>query len=62
MSPVVYDATENLRFGSAKFKFSGWRVDVEVYRYGDAEMYTLSIAVDCWHLDWQVSSVAQIFH
>ena len=59
---LFMNATENPRFGSAKFKFSGRRVDVEVYRYGDAEMYTLSIAVDCWHLDWQVSSVAQISH
>jgi hypothetical protein len=54
--------TENLRFGSAKFKFSGRRVDVEVYPCGEAEIYTLSIAVDCWHLDWQVSSMVQIFH
>jgi hypothetical protein len=56
------NTTENLGFGSAKFKFSGRRVDVEVYPCGDAEMYTLSIAVVCWHLDWQVSSVAQISH
>jgi len=33
---------------------------VEAWPRGEAEMDTLSIGVDCWHLDWQVSSVAQI--
>ena len=58
------NATENLMFKSAKFKFSDKYVDVEVYSHEDTEKYTLSkvsITVDCWHLDWQVSSAAQIF-
>jgi hypothetical protein len=53
-------ATENLRFTSAKFEFSAGTVNIEVYPYEGAEMYALSIFVDCWHLDRQVSFVAQI--
>ena len=58
------NATENLRFKSAKFKISDKGVDVEVYPYEGAEMYGLSIAtsIDCSHLNWQVSSVEQIFN
>jgi len=33
--------------------------DVELH-LRDAEILPLVIAVDCWHLDWQVSSMAQI--
>ena len=54
------NATENLTFKSAKFMFSDNSVGVRVYPHEEAEMYALSIAVDCWHLDWQVSSAAQI--
>jgi hypothetical protein len=54
------NTTENLRFLSAKFEFSDERLDVEVYPSRGAETYALSITVDCWHLDWQVSSAAQI--
>jgi hypothetical protein len=54
------NATENLTFKSAKFWFFDKYVVVEVYPHEEAEMYALSIAVKCWHLDWQVSSVAQI--
>jgi hypothetical protein len=53
--------TENLRFDSAKFQFFREEVYVEVYLHGEAEMYALALKVYCWHLDWQVSSVAQIF-
>jgi len=28
----------------------------------EAKTFAFSINVDCWHLDWQVSSVAQIFN
>jgi hypothetical protein len=56
------NATENLRFKSAKFKIFDKGVDVEVYPYEGAEMYALSIAIDCSDLDWQVSSVEQIFN
>ena len=56
--------TENLRFKSAKFKFSGDDVDVEVYPRdaADTGMYSLSVCVRCSHLGSQVSSVAQIFN
>ena len=55
------NATENLRFKSAKFKFSDKKVEVDVYPHEGAEMYALNIGVECFHLDWQVSSAAQIF-
>ena len=55
------DTIENPGFDSAIFKFSNGRVDVKAYSRGEAgKKDTLSIAVDCWHLDWQVSSMAQI--
>ena len=54
------DTTENLRFKSVKFKFSDQQVEVEVYSHEKAKMHALSIFVYGWHLDWQVSSAAQI--
>ena len=56
------NAAENLVFKSAKFKFSDKEVEVDVYPHEEAEMYALSITVFCLHLDWQVSSAAQIFN
>ena len=53
--------TENLRFNRAEFYFYREDVSVEVYPPG-AETEAFSMIVDCWHLDWQVSSVAQIFN
>ena len=55
------NATENLTFKSAKFKFFNERLDLWVCPHEEAEMYALSITVSCCHLDWQVSSAAQIF-
>jgi hypothetical protein len=55
------DTTESLRFKSATFEFFDEYVNVEVYPYEEAKMAALSITVNCWHLDWQVSSAAQIF-
>jgi hypothetical protein len=52
--------TENLRFDGAKFEFYTDRVNVAVYLRGGAQMHALSIMVDCWHLDWQLSSITQI--
>ena len=51
---------ENLKFDGASFKFVNGRVGVEVYPRGEAGIQALSIAVDCWHLDWQVSTMTQI--
>ena len=60
------NTTENLRFGDGKLQFFDEYVDVEVYpreeTEDEAEMYAFHIRVHCWHLDWQVSSVAQILH
>ena len=57
------NTTENLRFDTAKFLFDDKRVRVEVYPPGEAKMKAAFIInVFCWHLDWQVSSVAQIFN
>jgi hypothetical protein len=55
--------TENFRFDRAKFNFYSERVYVainppETNMPDDA----FSMNVDCWNLDWQVSSVAQIFN
>jgi hypothetical protein len=57
------NTTENLAFESAVFRFSRERVNVNVNPRKEGESfqaYTLSIRVDSLHLDWQVSSVAQI--
>ena len=56
------NAAENLRFGSAKFRFFRDGVDVRVYPRKEAEMPVFGINVLCWHLDWQVSSMAQIIN
>jgi len=56
------NTTENLKFSHAEFLFSDKRVDVEVYPHEEAKTFALSIVVDCWHLDRQVSSAAQIFN
>ena len=65
------NATDDLTFKSAKFMFSDKELyvdlyplepDVELYPHEEAEMYTLSVAVECWHLDWQVFAAAQIFN
>jgi hypothetical protein len=61
--PQFLERTENLRFDRAKFHFSSERVYVE---FNPPEtkmpMDVFSLNIDCWHLDWQVSSVAQIFN
>ncbi len=54
-------SAENLRFDSADFEFSDRRVRVELY-HREVEACVFSTRVYCWHLDWQVSSVAQIFN
>ena len=56
------NTTMNFRFDFAKFEFSRDKVHVKVYPREETVTYPLSIVVGCWHLDWQVSSVAQIFN
>jgi hypothetical protein len=55
--------TENIRLGRASFHFESEEVYVRVdppENNMPEEVFT--IFVDCWHLDGQVSSVAQIFN
>ncbi len=54
-------ATENLRFGSATFKFYKTHVCVEVHPHLGATIYNFSLTIHCKDLDWQVVSTAQIF-
>ena len=55
-------ATENLRASSVTFLFHHKAVTVLMYPPVTALRHTLSIYVGCKHLDWQVSSMAQIFN
>ena len=55
----LLNTTENLSFDSAEFCFHDEEASVRVYSR-ETEMYTLSMNVFSWHLDWQVSSVALI--
>ena len=54
--------TENLRSGSVRFLFYNKAVVVFMCPPVNARVPTLSIDVRCDHLDWQVSSMAQIFN
>ena len=54
------NTTENIRFDSATFTFSDGRVYTVIFLHGKAEIFTIGIVVFCWHLDWQISSVAQV--
>jgi hypothetical protein len=57
--PQFMNAAENLRFDSAVIMFK----DKEIYvlmSFRGAKAYVFDVRVDCWHLDWQVSSAAQI--
>ena len=55
----LMNTTENVRFDNAVFIFGDKRVVVVMFRRG-AEAYAFGLSVDSWHLEWQVSSVAQI--
>ena len=54
------NTTNNISFERAKLGFFGEQVNVAVYRHGETETFAVSLNVRCQHLDWQVSSVAQI--
>ena len=61
--PQFMGRTENLRFDHAKFYFYSERVYVEFNPSGtNISVAPFSINVACCHLDWQVSSMAQIFN
>ena len=54
---------ENLKFDRAEIHFSSERVCVKVNPpETNMPVAAFAINVDCWHLDWQVSSVVQIFN
>ena len=59
---LQFVSTANLRLKSAEFEFYDEQVFVSVYPHQQAETYALFIIVNCCHLDWQVSSAAQIFN
>ncbi len=54
--------TENLRFSSARLIFHHRAVSVFAYSRVGAGLMNFSIEVICGHLDWQASSMAQIFN
>jgi hypothetical protein len=53
------DTTENSRFDNVVIRFKDKRIEVGM-SFREADMCLFGLMVDCWHLDWQVSSVAQI--
>ena len=53
------NTAENLRFNRAKITFKDECIDVFMY-FREADTYPFRISVDCWQLDWQVSSAVQI--
>jgi hypothetical protein len=56
------NTAENLKFDSVKFKFFEWQVSMAVYPCGEAEMCGLSMTVGDWDVDWQASTITQIFN
>ena len=53
------NATQSLRFDGAEIQFSNKRACVETYAR-ETDAYAFTIKMYCEHLDWQVSSAAQI--
>ena len=56
---LFINTTENLKFGNAEIAFQDEGVIVVMYLH-EADTYPFIVRVDGWHLDRQVSSVAQI--
>ena len=54
--------TANLKFDTARINFSDDNVNVAFSLGDDYKMFVIALIVECCHLDWQVSSVAQIFN
>ena len=56
----IMDTSEDLRFDNAAIMFKDKYIDLVMF-FREADTYAVGVvAVDCWHPDWQVSSVAQI--
>ena len=54
------NTAESFSFNRARFNFFAKLVSVGAYPSGESDLPFLSIIVNCLHLDWQVSSMAQI--
>ena len=57
--PQFMNTAENLRFDNAEIKFKNKGIFVGMFPR-EADTYVFYVNIRCWHLDWQVSSVAQI--
>ena len=57
--PQFMNTTENLRFDRVVIMFKDKRTHVRMFSR-EADTFAFGVRVDCWHLDWQVSSVVQI--
>ncbi len=53
---------DNFRFNRVEFLFYHEAVAVFVFPTAETEIHSFTIDVSCGHLDWQVSSMAQIFN
>jgi len=53
---------DNFRFDRVEFLFYHEAVSAFVYPNAEAGVYSFTVDVYCEHIDWQVSSVAQIFN
>jgi hypothetical protein len=61
--PQFMNTTANLRFDNAAIMFRDKQVDVVMFfRGADTSRYIFGVTIGCWHLDWQVSSIAQLFN
>jgi len=57
--PQFMNTTETLRFDNAVIKSKDRAIEVMMY-FREADRCAFAVMVHCWHLDWQVSSAAQI--
>ena len=57
--PQFMNTAENLRFDRATLDFTDEKFKLVMSSRG-VKTHPFVVSVDCWHLDWQVSSVAQI--
>jgi hypothetical protein len=53
------NTTDNLRFDDALVIFNDNSIDMKMF-FLEAETRAFGVRVDCWHLDWQVSSAVHI--
>src|SRR5258708_2129207 len=55
-------AAGNLRLNTATLNFDMDHIVVIVFPHKGARMFTLEMSLGAGHLDWQVASMAQVFH